>query len=216
MTPLGVALIDPATGTILQEWDSMPSVIAHGGEDRTGAIVGAEFAGGALLLERVLDVDPPPGNPPVTGQTSVVSGSRVVVTREYGAIDLMPLKNLAKAKIDAEAEVARSRHITLGSGQEREYALVAEDLERYAMRLSVNKDPLVENGVPIAYPALQASVAAGEAENIPAAYAFISAREGASANALMQIRQLRIAAKRAVVAATSIAQIESATQIGWP
>jgi hypothetical protein len=191
--------------TILQEWDSMPSVITHGGEDRTGAIVGAEFAGGALLLERVLDAAPPSGNPPVTGQTSVVSGSRVVVTRSYGAIDLAPIKASLKQRIDIEAENARLKYITPGSGQALEYREAADEATRWA--------ELSGQGV---YPMLQASVDAGEAPNLAAAAAMISQRENAYAIIGATIRRLRLSAKRAVDEATDVATANAAAVVEWP
>lgn len=83
MRTIGVALVDPATGAIEQVWDTLPSVITHGGEDRTGAIVGSEFSGGRLLVERICD-DPPPGDCPVVSEQSELSGTSVIVTRVYG------------------------------------------------------------------------------------------------------------------------------------
>lgn len=109
MQNLGVALIDPVAGTVLRSWDEMPSVIPHAGENRTGAIVGAEFSGGALLVARVLESVPVPGAVVETEAERIEDG-RVVVTRTYGPPDPSVLIAAAQTAIDAHIDaVARSR-----------------------------------------------------------------------------------------------------------
>ncbi len=101
MQKIGVALVDPATGTIEQEWPSMPAAITHAGEERTGAIVGSEFAGGRLLVERVCD-DAPSNRPIVSEQSTWVDG-RVIVTRSYGPPDYDALRAALVSSVKAQA-----------------------------------------------------------------------------------------------------------------
>lgn len=123
-----------------------------------------------------------------------------VTPRELGAV-----KADAKARIDADAETARLRYITAGSGQAMEYQEAAAEAVRYVATSGAG-----------AYPMLQASVDAGEAANLAAAAALITAREDAWANIGANIRRLRIAAKRAVDAATTVEQVKSAATVTWP
>jgi hypothetical protein len=202
---IGTSLIFQATGAELQSWPDLPQSIVYKGETRTGAIVGAQLGGDALLVERVLDTVPPDGNPPVTGESVQFDGSKVVVTRTYGTPNLQPLKAEAKAQIDRQAEDARQRYITAGAGQALEYQEAAEEAVRYAA-----------TGGAGSYPMLQASVDAGEAPDLAAAAALITARENAWATIGATIRRLRLTAKRAVDAATTVALIRSASQVEWP
>lgn len=101
MQKIGVALVDPAMGTIEQAWPSMPAVITHAGESRTGAIVGSEFSGGRLLVERVCD-DAPTNRPIVSEQSAWVDG-RVLVTRSYGPPDYAALRAKHVAAVKANA-----------------------------------------------------------------------------------------------------------------
>ena len=101
MQKIGVALVDPATGTIEQEWSSMPAAITHAGEERTGAIVGAEFSGGRLLVERVCDNAP--SNRPIVSEQSVWVDGRVLVTRSYGPPDYAALRTARIVEVKAHA-----------------------------------------------------------------------------------------------------------------
>lgn len=208
MTPLGVALIDPATGAILQEWDRMPGVITHAGEDRTGAIVGAEFSGGCLLVARVLENPPPHQLAPVTSQSSRLEGDRVVVTRSYGAPDLAPIKASAKIRIGAAAEAARGKYITLGAGKSMSYQEVAKEAARYQ----------ATNGAG-SYPFLQARINSGRYASLAAAAAGTIAIEAQWAVVGATIDEIEDRAKLAIDAATTVDAVdavEAAAQAEWP
>lgn len=102
MNKIGVSLVDVKTGRELQTWDGLPSVITHGGEDRTGAIIGAEFSAGALLVERLCE-PAPFGDPAVVSEEAKFDGKKVIVTRVYADPDLAPIKARIVAGIKAEA-----------------------------------------------------------------------------------------------------------------
>lgn len=205
MINIGVSLILRETGAELQSWPSLPHSISYKGETRTGAVVGAEVGGDALLVDRMLDFAPPDGSPPVASETARYDGTSVVVTRTYGAVDLHPVKVAAKSRIDREAEEARQRYITSGAGQAMEYQEASKEAARY----------VASAGVGI-YPMLQASVDSGEATDLAAAAALVANRESLWAAIGSNIRRLRLTAKRAVDAATTVAEIRSATQVEWP
>lgn len=212
MTSLGAALIDPASGVILQEWDAMPTVINHAGEDRTGAIVGAEFAGGAMLVARVLDAAPPRWNPPVLSQVSRVVDNIVVVTRTYGDPDLLSVKATLKARVDAAAEVERMKHITAGSGQ----ALTYDRKRREAYDAIGDRAPSA-----VKYPVLSASIGVevpdtGDAvADYHAISAIVLQREVAWATISKSIEAKRLGAKIAIDAATTVTQAEQAADVVW-
>lgn len=102
MNRIGFSLVDVATGEELQTWVAMPSVVSHGGEDRTGAIVGAEFSGGALLVERFCG-SPPFGEPAVLSESATFDGSKVIVSRKYADPDLGLIRANLISKVKAEA-----------------------------------------------------------------------------------------------------------------
>jgi hypothetical protein len=133
---------------------------------------------------------------------------------DYGGYRLLPImlgrslddeKTIAIAKIDADAETARLKYITAGAGQALEYQEAAEEAARY-----------IATGGAGAYPMLQASVDAGEAPDLATAAALIGARENAWATIGANIRRLRLTAKRAVDAATTVEQVQAAAQVTWP
>lgn len=204
MQKIGVALVDPTTGTIEQEWPSMPASITHAGEERTGAIVGAEFAGGRLLVERVTD-DPPAGDCPALTSVSAWDGTAVVVTRTYGPPDIARHKAEAKARISADAEAARGRYITPGSGKAMSYQQVAQEAIRYGA-----------TGGAGSYPFLQARVASGRYPDLPTAAAAAQKIEAQWAAIGSAIDQAEDRAKLAVDAATTLDQITAALQVSWP
>jgi hypothetical protein len=119
--------------------------------------------------------------------------------------DLAAYKAHLKARIDREAEEARLRYITAGAGQALEYQEAAEEAVRYAA-----------TGGAGAYPMLQASVDAGEAPDLATAATLIGARENAWATIGATIRRLRLTAKRAVDAATSVDEVAAAATVAWP
>lgn len=102
MNNIGISLIDPKTGEELQHWDKMPKVITHLGEDREGAIVGSEFKGGALLVDRVCE-EPPHPESVVKSETVSFADGKAVVTRTYEELDLAPIKEQKIGAIKSEA-----------------------------------------------------------------------------------------------------------------
>lgn len=103
MRNIGVSLIDQATGNEIQSWDALPRKISFNGEDRVGAIVGAEIGGSALLVERYLDVEPPFGNPPVLSESVSYDGQKTIVTRAYASPDYASIRSKLIAKVKATA-----------------------------------------------------------------------------------------------------------------
>jgi len=107
--------------------------------------------------------------------------------------------------IDADAERARLKHITGGSGQALEYRETAEEASRYAA-----------TGGAGSYPMLQASVDAGEVATLADAANLVAQREASWAVLGARIRQKRIAAKRAVSAASTADAARAAALVEWP
>lgn len=131
---------------------------------------------------------------------------RLLWVKELPDPPLASVKAELKQQIDDEAEVARLRHITAGSGQAMEYIEVAKEARNYAL------DPLPQ---PTEYPMLWASVEAGEAADLAGAVDLIRQREAAGVIIGADIRKKRIAAKRAVTAATTVEEARAAAQIVW-
>jgi len=134
-----------------------------------------------------------------------IEPDRVRQVYSAGSRDLDAVKLDAKTRIDLEAEAARLKYITAGSGQALEYNEAAEEAVRYAA-----------TGGAGGYPMLQASVDAGEAPDLATAAALITAREDAWARIGATIRRLRLTAKRGVEAATTLEQVQAAASVTWP
>lgn len=139
------------------------------------------------------------------GPVYQIEATRVLRVWTVTARDLITVKTESKARIDFEAESARQRYITAGAGQAMEYQEAAEEAVRYTA-----------TGGAGAYPMLQASVDAGEAPDLAAAAALITGRENAWATIGAEIRRLRLTAKRAVDAATTVEQVQAAATVTWP
>jgi hypothetical protein len=207
MQPLGAALINPTNGSILQSWDVQPAVITHAGEDRTGAIIGAEFTGGMMLVGRFLDQPPPRGNPPVTGQSEAYNGSVVVVTRQYGEVDLVPLKAAAKERISKDAEASRGKVLTLvGPGKGMSYMKVYQEALTF-QAVGANAST---------YPLLQARVNSGRYATLAEAADGIVQIEGPTTAAAALIDEIEDRAKLAIDAATTLQQIDTAESVSFP
>ncbi len=116
---------------------------------------------------------------------------------------LSSYKALLRERIDADAEQARLKYITAGSGQALEYQQVADEARAFAEGKGE-------------YPMLQASVTAGEASSLAEAAALVVKRNSAWAAVGASIRQLRISAKLAVNAATTEADALAASKVVWP
>jgi hypothetical protein len=184
----------------------------------------ARIEGGQIVEERPISLSDVPehkrgawlpfeGEPPtadralyiVTGPSYTIEPTRVLQTWTVTPRDLATVKAEIKARIDRVAEEARLRYITAGAGQALEYREAAEEAARYG-----------STGGSGAYPMLQASVDAGEAADLAAAAALIAARENAWATIGAEIRRLRLMAKRAIDAATTVEQVQAAATVTWP
>jgi hypothetical protein len=83
-------------------------------------VVGDERVGARLV--NVVYVSAPPNEfYRQSGTTQGLDGATLTVTSVWAALDLATVKITAAARIDAEAEAARAKHITLGSGQALTY-----------------------------------------------------------------------------------------------
>lgn len=213
---IGTSLILQETGQELQHWPNVPATIIYKGETRTGAIVGAQVGGDALLVDRVLDVSPPAGDPPVLSEAAVFNGGVVVVSRQYGPVDLAPLKVAAKARVSAAAESARYKYVTPGSAKAMSYQEVSKEAKTYVIRVLSGADPLTDNGQPIAYPFLQARVASGRYPNLAAAVAGTVAISVNWALIGAAIDEMEDRAKLQIDAAQTVQQIDAAATVVFP
>lgn len=102
MIKIGVSLVNTKTGEELQHWKILPELITYNGEDRSGAIVGAEIAPDVILVDRYCE-ETPFGNPPILSEKSSFDGEKIVVEREYGDPDLTSEKQNLVNFIKAEA-----------------------------------------------------------------------------------------------------------------
>lgn len=167
-----------------------------------------ERGDGHAVLRPLIGSATPPDYDALTTSASMtyqIAENEVTISWSLTPRDLETVKAECKAIIDRDAETSRLKYITAGSGQALEYQEVADEAARYQ-----------EAGGLGSYPMLQASVDAGEAANLAAAAALVLQREAAWATAGSTIRRLRIAAKLAISAATTIDQVRAATQVTWP
>lgn len=126
---------------------------------------------------------------------------------------LAELRAQMAAKVDAEAEAARLRFITPGSGQAMEYQATEAEAEAY---LAASAAP---GGIPVGatWPWLEAErVARGGAPTLLALAEEIIALRDAWVVAGSQIKTLRRAAKIAIEAATTPTAIRAAANVTWP
>lgn len=206
---IGTSLILRDTGEELQSWSTVPNTIDYKGEIRIGAIVGAEIGDDAILVHRVLDAAPPFGDPPVTSENSAYDGTKIVVTRTYGSVDLAPVRVAAKLKIDNDAEAA---YMT-GAGLARTY----DRKRREALQAIDDPSPTAQK-----YPVLSASIGievpdTGNAKtDFDAISNVVIAKELQWAALARRIETLRLMAKKTVDGATSFQDIQTATQVEWP
>ena len=159
------------------------------------------------LWRDVVEVDPPPVPTEAYTMTRVdtVGADRVVRSWQITPKDLAIVKADLKARIDADAETARLKYITVGAGQTMEYLEVAEESLRFAA-----------TGGAGVYPMLQASVDAGEAQTLADAAALVNAREQGWTMTGAAIRRIRLQAKMAVTAAADVDAAYAAAQVVWP
>lgn len=126
---------------------------------------------------------------------------------------LPELRAQMASRIDAEAEAARHRWITPGAGQAMEYQATQAEADAY---LAAHASP---GGVPTAsaWPWLAAEQAArGSGVTLLELAEEVIALRDAWVTAGSQIKALRRAAKIAIGAATTPAEIRAAAQVNWP
>ncbi len=103
MQKIGVSLVLQSTGAEIMSWDGLPREIEYKGEVRTGAIVGAQVGGDAVLVDRFLEGNLPFGSPGVAAETASYSNGRVVVTRKYLEPDYEQIRASLIASVKAQA-----------------------------------------------------------------------------------------------------------------
>lgn len=144
--------------------------------------------------------------PVLDGEDRPVTGGALtaLATRLWGD-DLAQMKSRAMVEIDAAAEAARRRFITTGAGQAMEY--MATEAEARAF----------DAGGPGPFPFLQAEAdALGGDATLSQVSAAVLAQVVAWRAAGAEIKRLRRAAKMAIDAAETPADVAAATAIDWP
>jgi len=167
-----------------------------------------ERGDGHAVLRPLIGSATPPNYDRLTTSASMnyqIAVNEVTISWALTPRDLETVKAECKVIIDRDAEAARLKYITAGSGQALEYNEAASEAVRYAA-----------TGGAGAYPMLQASVDAGEAPDLAAAAALITSRENAWATIGANIRRLRLTAKRGIEAATTVEQVQAAATVTWP
>ena len=125
--------------------------------------------------------------------------------------ELDQLRRVAKIRIDREAELVRGALASPGVGQQEVYREKRHEAERF---LSLYSDSTAQ--VPAAdWPLLSAEVGITAASIFEVAQ-IINAKAQARKQALSAIEALRLAAKRAVDAASTKDDISLASKIAWP
>lgn len=140
------------------------------------------------------------------GDDRAVSGAALtaLATRLWGT-DLAMMKSRAIEEIDAAAEVARRRFITIGAGQAMEYMATEAEARDF------------EAGGAGPWPFLDAErEALGEGTTLAQVSAAVLAQVDAWKAAGGEIKRLRRAAKMAIEAAATPAAVASATVVAWP
>lgn len=119
--------------------------------------------------------------------------------------DLAIMKARAMQEVDAAAEAARTRWITPGAGQAMEYLLTEAEARAY------------EAGAPGPFPLLEAERDARRGvPSLSGVAAEVVALGAAWRRAAAEIKRMRRAAKIAVEAAKSPAEVAKATAVQWP
>lgn len=119
--------------------------------------------------------------------------------------NLEPLKTEASAHIDREAERIRGRYITRGSGQAMIYDQKRREAEEFM------RNPEISDGE---IPHLVAEAAKNEISKYDQAVIYLTMRQQWLTISLI-IETKRLAAKAAVMAAQTPAEIEAARVVDW-
>ncbi len=158
-----------------------------------------------------------------TAITAILDGKHVVVSDGKMEITSTTLSNSGTplslddvklaliAKVDIEAEIARSRYITVGAGQALTYQ---SKLAEAKMLKAENPAMDEEFEVTGEYPMLEAEIGV-TASTITGVAAVILAANGAWSVIGSQIERSRLQAKAAIRAAQSVADAELAAQVTW-
>lgn len=140
-----------------------------------------------------------------TGWRLVLEGGIVARVHTSAPVDLLGLKAVLKAEIDAAAEVERNRYITPGAGQAMTYQAKSAEAARFAS----DADPQAGD-----YPLLAAEVGiTGETLGDVAGVVAAAHAQWLAIGAL--IEAARLAAKAAVDAAENAAAARAVTP-AWP
>lgn len=136
---------------------------------------------------------------PVTG------GALTALAKRLWGDDLPAMKIRAIEEIDASAEMARRRFITIGAGQAMEYMATEAEARDF------------DAGGAGPWPFLEAErEALGEGTTLAQVSAAVLAQVNAWKVAGGEIKRLRRAAKMAIEAAVTPAAVASATVVAWP
>ncbi|MQB09661.1 hypothetical protein DXT96_07310 [Agrobacterium sp. ICMP 6402] len=146
----------------------------------------------------------------IVGGFQIVDAPVVVEPDPSDDLDLAQWKALLASDIDARAEIARLRYITGGAGQAMTYQQKAQEAAAVLAAVESGFDPNPDD-----YPLLKAEIGitaptlVGVAQIVNVAY-----RSWLQIGA--QIEALRLFAKSAVMAATTIADAKAAAVVAWP
>jgi hypothetical protein len=127
--------------------------------------------------------------------------------------ELDQLKRIAKLRIDREAELARGALTTFGVGQSEVYREKRHEADLFMGRYADAGQAAQADAAD--WPLLSAEVGITAASMFEVAQ-IVSAKAQARKQALSAIEALRLAAKRAVDAASSRDDISLASKIDWP
>jgi hypothetical protein len=135
-------------------------------------------------------------------------------------LDLGPSLAEVKAqltfRVDAEAEVARLRYLTPGSGQALEYQATESDARAFMAAHLAGEVPSIADYPFLAAEALAIEMAKGIVPDPVAVAQDVIAQADAWIAAGSEIKALRRGAKLAIEAASSPAEARAAAQVTWP
>ncbi|WP_052119851.1 hypothetical protein [Inquilinus limosus] len=128
--------------------------------------------------------------------------------------DLVPLKEAAIAKIDAEAEIARSRYLTDGVGQTLVYQLKIEEATAV---VRADQADISRGAFPVLFAEVGITVpeTGVEADDIYAVAQVVLNVRAQWQTAVAGIEGLRLSAKRNITEASTPREIEVACNIAW-
>jgi hypothetical protein len=151
-----------------------------------------------------------PDRPEHDSRFTKISNAPIIVDDEpVWEIEIMAVsdaKRMFTEMIDNAAEAERLKYITMGAGQALEYQRVAEEARRFWLDNTTND-----------FPMLQASVDAGEANDLAEAAELVSSKDAAWQSIGAEIRRIRLAAKIALDEAETVEAVAAAyDNIVWP